>query len=138
MCRDVLTTDKLEGKTMVSDVESVRVTHSDFKLRRKHMFMAAGAVLLLLVLGIAIWYMAGNTGLFPVRVNGKYGYISKSGEMVIQPQFDRAEPFAEGYAPARIDAHWGYIDNTGKPVIPTTYDLFDPFSDVVALVGAVA
>ena len=56
---------------MVSDIDSVRVTHNDFKLRKKHMFIAAGIVLLLLVLGIAIWYMAGNTGLFPVRVNGK-------------------------------------------------------------------
>src|SRR5260370_14995939 len=104
MCLDELTTGELEGKTMVSDMESVRVTHNDFKLRKKHMFVAAGVVLLLLVLGIAIWYMAGNTGLFPVRGNGKYGYINKSGEMWIQPQVARAEPFAASYAPLRIDS----------------------------------
>jgi len=122
---------------MVSDMESVRVTHGDYQTRKKHMLMAVGIVLILLVIGIAIWLMSsGNTALFPVRVNGKYGYINKSAQMTIQPQFDRAEPFTEGYAAVRIDSHWGYIDKSGKLVIAPQYDLADPFSDGVALVGS--
>ena len=31
----------------------------------------------------------------------KYGFIDKSGKMVIEPQFDDAEPFSEGLAKVR-------------------------------------
>jgi hypothetical protein len=34
-----------------------------------------------------------ETGLFPARVNGKYGFIDKTGKMVLQPQFSRALRF---------------------------------------------
>src|ERR1700687_4602755 len=112
MCLDELTTDKLEGKTMVSDVESVRVTHDDYATRKKHMLLGAGLVLLLLVIGLAFWLTSRNTGLFPVKVNGKYGYINKSGQMAIQPQFDRAEPFYEGYAPVQPHSQRGDIATT--------------------------
>src|ERR1700704_3877439 len=127
MCLDGLTTDCLEGKTMVSDVESVRVTHDDYQTRKKHMLFAVGIVVLLLLIAVAIWLMtSGNTVLFPVRVNGKYGYINKSARMAIQPQFDRAEPFTEGYAAVKMDSHWGYIDKTGKLRIAPQYELADP------------
>ncbi len=33
------------------------------------------------------------TSLFPVVVGGRWGYVNKSGEPVINPQFDRAESF---------------------------------------------
>jgi hypothetical protein len=63
-------------------------------------------------------------GLFPVLKDGKWGYVNKMGEIVIQPQFDDAWDFSEGLAYVRIgqkcgmtSARCGVIDQTGKMVI---------------------
>jgi hypothetical protein len=53
-----------------------------------------------------------------VRIKGKYGYIDRSGKMVIPPQFEDAEPFSEGLALISFDSNqWSYIDKSGKIVI---------------------
>ena len=36
--------------------------------------------------------------LLPVNVNGQFGYINTSGQVVIAPQFDSAQEFSEGLA----------------------------------------
>src|SRR3990172_11387560 len=36
--------------------------------------------------------------LFPIEVDGRFGYINKSGQIVIKPQFDRAQDFSDGLA----------------------------------------
>ena len=46
----------------------------------------------------------------------KYGFIDKSGKMVIEPQFDNAEPFSEGLAQVEKDGKLGFIDKSGKVV----------------------
>lgn len=58
---------------------------------------------------------AQETELYPVRVNGKEGYIDATGRIVIKPQFDEVESsFSEGLAPVKIGNKWGYIDKTGR------------------------
>ncbi len=47
-------------------------------------------------------------------MDGKHGYINRTGKVVIQPQFDEAYPFINGLAYVRIKDKWGYIDRTGK------------------------
>ena len=44
----------------------------------------------------------------------KYGFIDKSGKVVIEPQFDYAEPFSEGLACLEKDGKLGYLDKNGK------------------------
>ncbi|MGO9002185.1 MAG: WG repeat-containing protein, partial [Limisphaerales bacterium] len=39
--------------------------------------------------------------LFPVVVGDRWGFADKSGNVVINPQFERAEPFASGLAEVR-------------------------------------
>jgi hypothetical protein len=72
-------------------------------------------------------------GFLPIEQDGKWGYINRSGEVVIKPQFDSAQPFAEGLALVRYPARkkppkpgektpelvegMGFIDQTGKVVI---------------------
>ncbi|MEZ6085587.1 MAG: WG repeat-containing protein [Phycisphaerae bacterium] len=58
-----------------------------------------------------------STPLFPVRVEGKKGFINKDGELVIAPRFDNAYRFSEGLAAAMINDQWGYIDENGEWVI---------------------
>ncbi len=52
--------------------------------------------------------------------NRKDGYIDKTGQVRIKPQFSIARPFREGLASVRPrnTEEWGYIDKTGKMVIP--------------------
>ena len=66
-------------------------------------------------------------------VNGRWGFVNKSGETVINPQFDRAEGFAEGLAPVRM-GRWGYVDASGKIAINPQFDKADVFSDGLAAV----
>jgi len=41
--------------------------------------------------------------LFPVEQSGKFGYIDKTGNIIIKPQFDSAWDFSEGLARVSID-----------------------------------
>src|ERR1035437_2624563 len=54
--------------------------------------------------------------LFPVVVGDRWGFADKSGKLVINPQFERAEPFASGLAEVRLDK-WGYVNDSGKMVL---------------------
>ncbi len=61
---------------------------------------AAGALIVLagIALGTTGEGAAGEVELFPAYDNAaeKYGFIDKTGAMVVQPRFTRAEPFSEG------------------------------------------
>jgi len=66
--------------------------------------------------------------LHPVQSGAKFGYMDRSGKMIISPQFDAAGSFANGLAPVRLGAKWGYADTKGILAISPQFDLADPFS----------
>jgi hypothetical protein len=90
------------------------------------------------------WHMERNAefseGLAVVRADDrKFGYIDKSGKIVIPPQFLYARPFSEGLAVVANDQFaFGYIDKQGKAVIPLTLHNVYPgnFSEGVARIKA--
>jgi hypothetical protein len=47
----------------------------------------------------------------------RYGYIDRTGTIVIPPRFEEAEKFSEGRARVKIDGRYGFIDNQGEVVI---------------------
>lgn len=49
---------------------------------------------------------------------GLWGFIDKTGAMVIEPQFEAAGPFSQGLALVRIGDKYGFIDREGKYAIP--------------------
>jgi len=72
--------------------------------------------------------------LWPVYKDKKWGYIDKTGRIIIPFKFDSADEFSEGLAAVSIKEKSGYIDETGKFVIsPPSLSGF-PFSDGMALV----
>lgn len=83
-----------------------------------------------------------HEGLAAVQINGKVGYIDKTGNCVIPPKYDnegysiRADwrDFSENLAAVRINGKFGYIDKTGNWVIPPRYDFVQRFSDGLAAV----
>ena len=41
----------------------------------------------------------------------KYGYVDKTGKMVISPVFDEAERFQDGYAVVKVQDQYGIVKN---------------------------
>lgn len=72
--------------------------------------------------------------LFWIREDGKYGYIDKTGKVVIPPQFENTMGFSEGVAATRIDGKYGYIDVEGNWVIKPQFDFTYKFSEGLAMV----
>lgn len=69
---------------------------------------------------------------------GKFGYIDKTGKLLIPPQFFGAQDFSEGLAAVRIeetrDSKFGYIDRSGQMVIAPRFHQARPFSQGLAAV----
>jgi hypothetical protein len=63
-----------------------------------------------------------SEGLAHVLVDDKWGFINRSGEVVITPKYDGVCPFSEGLACVTISDKRGYIDQTGRQVIQTKYE----------------
>lgn len=75
-----------------------------------------------------------SKGPLPVLRSGKWGYIDKTGAIVISPQFDAANFFYEGRAAIRVKDLWGYIDTSGRMAVPPRFALPSRFSDGLASV----
>ena len=63
--------------------------------------------------------------------SGFWGVIDKDGNTIVEPMYNNALPYSEGYAAVSDGIHWGFIDEAGNIVIPIQYD------DVAALKKAV-
>jgi len=51
---------------------------------------------------------------FQFQKNGKTGFRDLDGNIVLEPIYDSAELFSEGFSAVQIDRKWGLIDKTGK------------------------
>jgi hypothetical protein len=65
----------------------------------------------------------------------RYGYIHKSGVLVIPSQFEGAGVFSEGLAAVKLHGKCGYIDRTGRLLISPRFDTAHPFSGGLAAVS---
>lgn len=78
-------------------------------------------------------------GLFPASVkttNGtKWGYIDRSGKMVIQPKYEDAQDFQDnGLAIVGMHGNYGLIDRSDRYVVSPIYQSISPFSEHRAIV----
>jgi hypothetical protein len=64
--------------------------------------------------------------LLPVAMKGLWGYIDGDAGMILRPQYQRAERFAEGLAAVQKNGLWGFINEAGDMVIPPQYEAVDP------------
>jgi hypothetical protein len=76
-----------------------------------------------------------SEGLAAVWLEQKgWGFIDKSGNLKIQPQFEKMLDFSDGLAGIKIDGMWGFIDKSGTIVIKPQYERVNQFSEGVAVV----
>lgn len=76
-----------------------------------------------------------SCGLAAAEVDfNKYGFIDRSGKMVIEPKFYIVLPFIDGLALVTLteDGKSGFIDTTGRFVIEPQFDEAESFSEGVA------
>lgn len=67
-----------------------------------------------------------NNTLFLSKKDGKYGFIDKEGNVIVDYIYDDAtEQNTYGYAGIKKDGKWGSVDNKGNVVQEPTYNLED-------------
>jgi hypothetical protein len=62
----------------------------------------------------------------------KFGFIDKTGEIVIPIIYDACGYPSEGLVPVRLHDKWGFVDESGNEVIPFKYDSAKIFSGETA------
>ena len=94
------------------------------------------SILLLGLTGCSIYkdFLKPLDYLYPISVDDKFGYIDKSGKIVIQPKYDSVGYFSEGLAPVLVGNKYGYIDTKGKFIINPKYNDASDFSEGLAQV----
>jgi len=76
----------------------------------------------LLILCLSYFTSLAQSPVFVVNDKGKYGYIDATGNYIIQPVFEYAGPFYQGYAVARKSGKFGLINEKGEFVVNPVYD----------------
>lgn len=55
-----------------------------------------------------------GTGYAAVKIDGEWGFINESGEMIIKPQYEDARSFSNGLAAVKDGGYWGFVDENGE------------------------
>ncbi len=65
-----------------------------------------------------------NNSIFAKKENGKWGFVGKEGNVVVDYQFDEATEVNEyGYAGVKKDGKWGVIDRNGNIIVDCIYEI---------------
>lgn len=91
-------------------------------------------VLLLLFLTSQSYAQTHTKDLLPVEIEGLFGFINTSGEVIIEPKYAWVADFSEGLAVVKMPSddkefgdRYGYIDSTGRIVISPVFDAAGSF-----------
>ena len=57
-----------------------------------------------------------------IRENGRFGFVDRTGKMVIPCVYENTYGFTEGLAGVAVKGRIGYLDRTGKMVIPAQFE----------------
>jgi len=73
--------------------------------------------------------------LYPISIDGKWGYINNKGLVVIKPQFDMAFAFDNNnLTRVKVGSKLGFIDKYGNFVIKPIFDRARDFNEGLAVV----
>ena len=75
---------------------------------------------------------ATQVELYPVLLDGQWGYIDKEGRIKIEPQYQIAGAFKDGLAAVRYRWDWKYINSNGDFVVEGEFWNLGDFNEVLA------
>ena len=65
-----------------------------------------------------------NNQLFSKKINNKWGFVDKNGNIIVQNEFDMVTDFNEyGYAGIKKDGKWGVINQEGTIIQQSIYNI---------------
>ncbi len=70
-------------------------------------------LMILYLLPVSGWTEEAASDLYPIREKGLWGYMNRTGEVMIEPQWLFAEAFSDGWAIVESDNGSGLIDTSG-------------------------
>lgn len=73
--------------------------------------------------------------LFPIKENGKWGYMNAQNEVVVKAEFDMTFPFSAGMGRILKDNLYGFVDSTGKVVVSPALFYAEDFSEELAIIN---
>lgn len=90
-------------------------------------------LLIVTLAGISVLNAIQNTEksrLFLIFQNQKFGFMDRTGRIVIKPEFDDAQGFSEGLALVTRNGRKEFIDETGKvALVPKDFEPINGFTD---------
>jgi len=69
-----------------------------------------------------------DSGLLPIRMGDRWGYVNKTGEVQILPVYHQARAFSENLAAVFSGTAWGYLNTEGEMKLEAQYDEAGDFS----------
>ena len=73
-------------------------------------------------------------GVFPIRIDKKWGFINGKGNVVVKPKYDAVGEYSDGLMSVYLDGKAGYINSAGEEVIRPQFDTVHPFQNGKAIV----
>lgn len=70
--------------------------------------------------------------LFPIKIAGKFGYISRQGEVVVPPRFVFAYPFSDGVGVVATEDRYVILDADGRTIFSVQAEWCDSFHEGLA------
>ena len=64
-----------------------------------------------------------DVNLYPIRENGKWGFMDKTGNIIIIPSYDAVSACINGYIAVSSNDNWGIIDYRGEIIVSIRYRL---------------
>ena len=96
-------------------------------------------IILLLIIAVVTLLNSSNkprqsnesTDLYPIRLNGKAGYVDREGRLIIKPRFMRAWEFSGDLAPVQLSnkPEFGYVNKQGDFAIGPWHGTASVFSE---------
>ncbi|MEO3945338.1 WG repeat-containing protein [Gorillibacterium sp. CAU 1737] len=71
-------------------------------------------------------------GLYLMKKNGKFGYVTSSFQEAVKFEYDQALPYREGKAAVKKNGKWGFLGKDGKLALPLQWQEAQPFGEGLA------
>jgi len=72
---------------------------------------------------------------FPIKKDGKWGFIDFNNKLRIANRYDQVLPFNEGLATVKINGKWGFINKREEIIVQPVYETAENFSSGIAIVS---